>query len=149
MKADNLDQALKQALPNSLDNIIRENRDRLTLRMSTADELADLAPMVSMLGHQKQIRATINEWRIDCLDQHLSGKSHILVGINVATGNVWATSFLKAVDFENGLVLTENNIYRLGTKGEGEPAFHLLLHICALFHKWGFGPSFGVPHIFY
>ncbi len=149
METDGLDQALKLAIPDSLDNIIRKNRDQLTLRMSTPEELANLAPMVSMLGDQKQIRATILDWRVVCLDQHNFGKKHILVGVNGATKNVLATSFLKSFDVKNSMVLTENSIYKLGKKGEGEPTFHLLLHICALFHKWGFGQSFGVPHIFY
>lgn len=149
MGNDNLEQALKQAIPENLDNIIREHRDRLTLRMSTADELTELPPMVSMLGEQIQMRATIKDWWIVCLDQNQIGKNFILVGTNESTDEVWATSAIKSVDFENGLVLTDNSVYRLGQKGDGEPTFPFLLHLCSQFHKWGFGPTFGVPHIFY
>lgn len=149
-----LEQVLKQAAPSCLDDIIRSHRDKLSVRMSTAEDLAELPPMVSIMGvgEQKQIRATINDWRIICLNINTadqSGKRHILTGYNEETKNVWATSFLKSVDFENKVVLTENSIYRLGTKGEGEPTFDLLLHICAIFHQWGFGTRYGVPHIFY
>lgn len=143
-----LEQALKQAIPKSLDDIIRLRRDELSLRLSTTEDFAELSPMVSMLDNQKRIKATVNEWRIICLDNN-GRKKHMLTGIDAVTGNVWATSFLRSVDFDNNLILTENSIYRLGTKGEGEPTFHVLLHICYMFHKWGFGPSFGVPEIFY
>jgi hypothetical protein len=147
-----LGQTIKNVLPSCLDNIVREHRDELSVRLSTTEDFAELHPMVATLGEPKQIRTTINEWRIVCVDINMgdkSGKRFILTGINETTDSVWATSFLKSVDFENNLVLTENSIYRLGTKGEGEPTFHVLLHICYLFHQWGFGARYGVPEIFY
>jgi len=33
--------------------------------------------------------------------------------------------------------------------GGNKPTPDLLLHICNLFHQWGFGKTFGVPEIFY
>ena len=139
---------LEQVIPKSLDDIIREHRDEFSLRLSSAEDFDALPPMVSLLDKQKQIRATINEWRIVCLSQP-TGNYLILTGINETTRNTWATSQLNSVDFENGLVLTKNSIYRLGSKGEGEPNLHILLHICACFHIWGFGNHLGVPRIFY
>lgn len=144
-----LKQALGKAIPSSLDDIIRARRNEMTLRMSTAEDLAELPLMVSMFDHQKQIKATVNEWRIVCLDRNIDGKNYMLTGIDARTGNVWATSIIKSVDLENQLVLTRNSLYRLGTKGEGEPTFHILLHLCYMFHKWGLGERFGVPKIFY
>lgn len=140
---------LKDMFPKSLDEIIRLRRDELSLRLSTTEDFAKLPPMVSMLDNQKRIKATVNDWRIVCLDFHHKGKQHILVGEDAVTGNTWATSGLKSVDFENSLVLTQNSIYRLGDKGEGEPTFYILLHICHMFHRWGFGAGFGVLEIFY
>lgn len=144
-----LEQALKQAIPSSLDDIIRARRDEVSLRMSTAEDLAELPPIVSILANQKQVKATVNEWRIVCLDQGATGKGLMLTGIDAKTEHVWATSLVKSVDFENHLLLTENSLYRLGTKGEGEPTFHTLLHLCYMFHKWGWGAKYGVPEIFY
>lgn len=139
---------LEEVIPKSLDDIIREHRDEFSLRLSTADDFASLQPMVSMLDNPKQIRATINEWRIVCLT-HPAGKFLLLTGINETTQNVWSTSPLNSVDFENDLVLTKNSIYRLGSEGVGEPDLHILLHICVCFHDWGFGNHLGVPRIFY
>jgi DNA-binding Xre family transcriptional regulator len=137
-----------QWIPKSLDEIIRERRDECSLRLSTNEDIATLRPMVTILNNAKQIRATISEWRIICLTLP-SGKSHILTGINESTNDVWATSALKSIDFENNLVLTDNSIYRLGSKGEGEPHLSILLHICYILHLWGLGERLGVPQIFY
>lgn len=143
-----LQEALEKAIPHSLDDIVRIRRDELSLRLSTAEDIAELPPIVSMLDNQKQIKATVNEWRIVCLCTK-GKKEHMLTGIDESTGNVWGTSFVRSVDFDNNLLLTENSIYRLGTKGDDEPTLHILFHICYMFHKWGFGSRFGVPAIFY
>lgn len=149
MKRATLEETLNQVVPKNLDDIIRIRRDDLTLRMSTDEDLAGLPPMASTLNHQMQIRATINEWRVVCLDLHKAGKKHILTGYYDDTNTVWGTSELLSADLVQNLVLTKNSIYRLGFKGSGEPTSDLLLHICYLFHQWGFGPKFGVPKIIY
>ena len=149
-KEAGLKQVLEKTIPSSLGDIIRERRNELSVRLSTAEDFAELPPMVSMLDEQKQVKATVNEWRIICLDQREDGKRRfMLTGIDAKTDQIWATSLVKSVDFKNHLVLTANSLYRLGTKGEGEPTFHILLHLCHIFHKWGFGARFGVPHVFY
>lgn len=149
IKDPTLEQAVAQIIPSSLDDIIRLRRDEFALRLATAEEISALPSMVSTLGHQIQIRATINEWRIVCLDHKVAGKKYILTGYNESTKMTWGTSELKSADLGNNLILTENSIYKLGTKGEGEPTPDLLLHICHLFHQWGFGKRFGVLEIFY
>ena len=141
-------QSFDQIMPKSLDDIIRKQRDTHSLRLSTAEDFVDLPPIVAMMNNPKQVRTTINEWRIVCLVKP-SGKMHFLTGINEARGTYWMTSTLKSVDFVNNLVLTENSIYRLGSKGEGAPNLHILLHLCSCFHSWGFGDFLGAPHIFY
>jgi hypothetical protein len=132
-----LDEAVKQLIPKNLDDIIRLRRDEFTLRLSSAQEIAELPPMVSIIDNQMQVSATINEWRIICLDLHAAGKKYILTGYNQSTKTTWGTSEVASADINRGLILTKNSIYRLGTKGEGEPTSDLLLHICALFHQWG------------
>lgn len=148
MKKD-VEQTLEQLVPKNLDDIIRMRRDVFTLRMSTSEDFAELPTFASTLNNQMHIRATINEWRIVCLDLHEAGKKHILIGYFDDTNKVWGTSELLSADFVKNLVLTKNSIYRLGSKGYGEPTTELLLHICYLFHQWGFGKKFGIPEIFY
>ena len=144
-----LEQTVKQIIPKDLDDIVRLRRDEFTLRLASAQEITALPPMVSMLDSQIQVNATINEWRIICLDLHAAGKKFILTGYNQSTNTTWGTSEVKSADIDRNLILTENSMYKLGSKGEGEPTPDLLLHICNLFHQWGFGKTFGVPEIFY
>lgn len=142
------DDIIRKSLPASLGDIVRKNRDKFSLRLANPEDFARLKPMVSMLDNFKQIRATVNDWRIICLVQP-AGPALILTGINESRQAPWATSEVLSVDFENALVLTSNSIYRLGSKGEDEPNIYILLHICATFHIWGFGEHIGAPHIFY
>jgi hypothetical protein len=142
---------IESFIPKLLDEIIREHRDEFSLRLSTAEDFAALPPMVSSIGHQKMVRATINEWRIVCLVRSagLGGNLLILTGIHQAQDCVWYTSPIVSADFENNFVFTENSLYRLGSKGEGEPDLSIILHICSCLHSWGIGAHLGVLQVFY
>lgn len=143
------EQTIKQVIP-TLDDIIRAHRDDYSIRLANAEDYLDFPKMVSLLDKQKPIRATIQQWRIVCFARHakFGGNALILTGTHEARGCNWATSFVKSVDFENGLILTENSIYRLGTKGEGEPNLRIILYICKVLHNWGYGDQLGVPRGF-
>lgn len=144
-----LEQAVKELIPKSLDEIIRSNRDKCSLSLSTSDALDKLPMIVEVVENQKTVSAYLNRWRFVCLNSN-GTKSHFLTGIHEAQNCVWATSVIVAIDLEHGLALTRSgSIYQLGTKGEGEPEPDILLHICAQFHNWGIGKMLGVPHIFY
>jgi hypothetical protein len=144
-----LNHAINELVPKSLDDIIRAKRDECSLSLSTGDDLAALPMIVEVVANQKSISARLNRWRFVCLSSN-GTKSHFLTGIHEAQDCVWATSVIVAIDLEHGLALTRSgSIYQLGTKGEGEPETDILLHICAQFHNWGIGEMLGVPHIFY
>lgn len=142
---------VEKLIPKSLDEIIRNHRDEVSLRLATAEDYASLPPMVSSIDRQRPVRATINEWRIVCivLPPELGGNKLILSGMHQAQDCTWCTSSIVSVDFENNLVLTDNSLYRLGSKGEGEPGMHILLHICHCLHSWGIGERLGALPIFY
>ena len=142
---------LEKLIPKSLDEIIRNHRDDISLRLSTSEDFAALSPMVASIEQQKSVRATINEWRIVCfvIRPELGTNFLVLTGFNQEMGCVWNTSHIVSIDFENHLVLTKNSLYRLGSKGEGEPDSHIIMHICAFLHSWGAGPYLGVLNVFY
>jgi hypothetical protein len=142
---------LDDLIPKSLDEIIRKNRDKVSLRLAIADDFAALPPMVSSIDHQRLVRATINEWRMVCIvvSPELGGNKLILTGMHQAQGCTWCTSAIVSVDLENSLALTSNSIYQLGSKGEGEPDMHILLHICHCLNSWGMGEYLGALPIFY
>ena len=142
---------LENIIPKCLDDIIQKHRDEYSLRLSTAEDFAALPPMVSSINHQKMVRATINEWRIVCFVRPagLGGNCFILTGIHQAQDCAWCTSPIVSTDFENNFVFTENSLYRLGSKGEGEPGSNIILHICFCLHSWKIGAYLGVLKVFY
>lgn len=146
---NSLEQAVKELIPKSLDEIIRANRDTCSLSLSTSEELDELPMIVEVMAHPKPVSATLSNWRFVCLKEG-GTQAHFLTGIHEAQSCVWATSVIVAIDLKHGLALTRSgSIYQLGTKGEGEPGPDILLHICAQFHNWGIGKMLGVPHVFY
>jgi len=146
-----IDTEFAKLIPKTLDEIIRQHRDEVSIRLATVDDFLLLGRMVSSIEEQKLVKATINEWRIACIAVHprLGGNKLILTGVHQAKGCTWCTSSILSVDFENGLVLTSNSLYRLGEMGEGEPDMHILLHICYCLHSWGVGEYLGALSIFY
>lgn len=138
-------------LPRSLDDIVRKNRHLCSLRLSSHEELNAFPSMVSLMVDQRQVKAMVSDWRFICWvrPEEMGGAVHFLTGINQARQRILMTSDVRAVDFGNGLVLTNNSLYRLGRMGNGEPNMKILLHICAVFHSWGIGEHLGVPHIYY
>ncbi|MBI3901435.1 MAG: hypothetical protein HY306_00585 [Nitrosomonadales bacterium] len=130
-----------------LDDIIRLHRDRVSVRLASRDELA---PFFSVSDSDNDLGySRIDDWRIICLDIHDSEKKFFIVGHNAFEKCVWGTSEIKSLDFAAGLAFTANSTYQLGSAGDGEPPLPVLLHICHLFHTWGFGSSLGVPQVFY
>ena len=145
---DCLQKAINDLVPKSLDDIVRVNRDRYSLRLFSENDMASFVPMVESMTEPKPVRGIIDDWRIICL-QVVDQKLYFLTGILRERRVSYMTSDVRSVDIENNLVLTKNSLYEIGSKGEGEPDFHGLLHICAVFHAWGTGPYLGAPHIFY
>lgn len=142
---------LSNLLPKTMDDIIQKNRHLYSLRLSFHEELNTLPPMVALIADHRQVKAKISVWRFICWvrPEEIGGPVHFLLGINKARQRIIMTSDVRSVDFENGLVLTKNSLYRLGCKGNGDPEVRMLLHICATLHVWGHGEFMGIPHVFY
>lgn len=139
---------LEEAVPRSLDQIIRVNRDEFSLRLSILEDFESLPQMSLPLSSTTHNSVAINDWRVVCLSHRL-GNHLFLTGIHEIQRVPWMTSKINSVDFGNNLVLTGNSVYSLGSKGDGDPNLHILLHICATFHKWGLGSALGVLPVYY
>lgn len=143
---DKIAEAVTTAMPKSLDDIIRTRRDRASLRLSTADEIAALA---TPLSTDHPPKGEIDDWRLITLlvvDKPLV----FLVGNNEQKN--WMTSLVTGVDLQAGLLSTKSgSVYRMiGEASDGEPPMQHLLHICAVLHQWGgIGQMYGVPYVFY
>jgi hypothetical protein len=138
---------LKRLLPQSLDDIVRENRDQLRLALATEEELSNLKTALTSAS----VRHTLTTWNVLMLHATTASgqvSSPRLVGRVVDSGESWITSHVVGFDFAQGLVQTKSSFYRIiGLRADEKDTD--LLQICAALHEWGLGRRFGVPHIFY
>ncbi|HEY8096547.1 MAG TPA: hypothetical protein VIE65_10720, partial [Methylobacter sp.] len=150
MNEDSLKTALVAIIPKSLDDVIRANRDRAKLRLTTDEEVMALHQEVS----SGRVKAKIEEWRFITLhalpyQDEPESIQVMLLGEVERTGHTRITSVVRKIDLDRQFVFTNSgSLYQLGKRGEGEPPFHHLTMVCSAFHDWGFGRALGVPEFF-
>ncbi len=146
MADESMIQSLEAMIPKSLDDIVRKNREQARIHLATSEQLSNL--MTSLPSADTY--ATIDDWRFISLSAPEAGIYRIrLLGSLAHNGDAWFTSVVRQIDIEQGLVMTQNNYYKLGEKGEGEPPFEQLACICSALHAQGAGEYLGVPPFFY
>lgn len=137
-----LDETFAKLLPTSLDDIIKINRDKLQLYLSTADELATLQCDIAT----RPVKAKISEWSFITLNfSEAKKKAIVLAGSNIDQHCTWMTSAVTGIN-DNRVKTHAGSLYELVGKSTTDVD---LLHMCAMLHRWGMGPLFGVTYIFY
>lgn len=133
-----LAQQLERIIPKSLDDIIRTNRDKARLYLSTEVELAALRgpipiwPVKGRISHWCFISFFLTEEHWACVN---------LTGFNEDEQSSWMTSQVMAIS--GSAVLTRSgSIYTLAGESSTEPD---LQHICATLNLWGVGQHSDVP----
>ena len=140
---------IEDFLPKSLDEIVRRRRDEVQIRLATSSEIQALGEFLGDAQmKQGEEKDTINEWypvtfrvRDDLqirLLGHFEKRNEILL-----------SSAVTVLNRQNGVARTENSLYRLGKRGDGEPPRHFLAVLCAILHKTGAGQVLGVPEVFF
>jgi hypothetical protein len=139
---DTLAEKLAYLVPTSLDDIIKVNRDRLQLYLSTTEELEALRCETP----SKPVKATISAWSFITLNySEVKKKAIVLAGFNQDQHCTWMTSAVTGID-GNRVTTYSGSLYEF----VGDSTTDVdLLHVCAMLHRWGIGPLFGVTHIFY
>ncbi|MFH1493367.1 MAG: hypothetical protein ABIG70_01040 [Pseudomonadota bacterium] len=135
-------------IPKTLDDIIRQNRDKAELRLASDEEKNALFASIQ----PAPIKNQIEKWYFITLFSKPSNNSQvILLGYIADSGYPWITSAVEGIDFEHRLVVTKSGSYYAlkGLEGMGEPSLDLLTSICSAMHGWGMGDYFGVPHWFF
>lgn len=143
-------QSITTLIPQSLDDIIRKRRGEAALRMASE---SDIEALKADIDHDLT-NDVVDDWRLISIVVKAPGgielvKVLLLGGSRNHDGAPWITSQVRKIDLARNVLITDNSIYGLGRRGEGEPNRHHLIAVCAAFHKWGFGETFGVPHFFY
>ena len=149
--AASAEKTISDLIPKSLDNIIRARRDKYALRLTMFADFEGLPHLVEAMGGiQRNVKGELTAWQIICFEDIKKQSEDRLFLIGYKNGGVFMTSPVKSVDFKNGMLLTENSLYRLiGAEARGEPDTDLLIHICTTFNAWGVGQHLGVPQFFY
>ena len=144
---EKLTAAIQALIPQSLDDVIRLNREHVQLRLATDEEIFDLHQVITP-GEPKDI---IDEWNLIALCQpELDTTFVFLLGDIRRNGHQRITSDVVGIDLDIQLLITKSgSLYQLGSPKNGDPDVDQLYMICAAFHAWGFGHKLGVPHFFY
>ena len=142
-----LGQQIEALIPQSLDDIIRKNRDLVKLRQSSEEEILELYHEITP-GHPKDV---MDEWTLITLDAFISNfKQIMLIGDVRRSGIQRITSVVQQIDMDRQLLITKSgSLYQLGTPKIGPPDSHQLMCICSGFHEWNIGNFVGAPHFFY
>lgn len=150
MSTDNINRSLEAILPACLDDIIKINRHQLKLERVFLDSLTHLSmsfPITNLQGVLEEVflyKRILLEKNQEAI--YLVGFKQCDVDHDVA----WHTSSVKGIDFENNVVLTNSGShYLIQSFAEGEPHLNLLLMICHMAHRDGWGNQFGIAPIYY
>jgi len=134
-------------IPKSIDDIIRLNRDKASLRFVT---LEDLEPLASEIP--PSVRAVpISIWNLVTLTMHgdIPERHVLLLGRNDNENCTWCTSPVQCLDAKAGLLVTRSGtIYSLAGERATEEDLDLM-HLCVYLRKSGAGDAFGIPAFFY
>lgn len=141
-------QVVREAGLSCLGDVLRSGYQYASLYLSTPTQIQDLQAPVSSLG----VKGEMRDWRVISfqLDHpHEKGLQFIVVGDRGKNAISTTTSPVKAIDLAEGLILTQNSVYRLdlAARGEGEPSLKQLVCLCRTLHSWGLGRAFDVPRV--
>lgn len=146
---DELARKIQELIPKSLNDIVRANKEHLTIRLATDGEVMALHCGVAPNRPPKMV---LDDWRFIVMDMSMDGFRDYelyLLG-DTPYGSTRITSPVRQIDLDRRLVITNSGtLYGLGKQGLGEPPYNHLAMICAAAHSWGFGRTFGIPHFFY
>lgn len=144
---EKLTAAVEALIPKSLDDIIRINRDKAQLRITTDEEIFELHQIIT----PDEPKDVIDDWNLITLYQpDLDFSQIFLLGDIRRNGHQRITSVVTGIDLDKQFLITKSrSLYQLGTPKGGDPDLNQLMMVCSAFHNWGFGKLLGVPHFFY
>jgi hypothetical protein len=142
------DSVFPEDLPTTLDQIVRRNRDLLSIGLATAAELAAVTGDVDTVGAP---RGRIDDWRVTALRHRAIALNTLHVLGRYHDSRSWLTSNVAVISSDQARVRTRNSVYLLGRPATGEPDVRLLLHIAFVLRWWGLDQRYdlGVVPVLY
>ena len=138
----NANLALQRATPRSLDDVIRLNRDKASLSLTTPAEILKLEQSIEFAEAPKD---TFRHWHLVTLYMKPFHKVFVIGEADNAE-TLKTSSDVRAIDLDKGLVVTRNSLYALDMRSRmaGEPEPLALWHLQNTFWAWGFGEALGL-----
>jgi hypothetical protein len=122
-------------------------RPGVSLYSTTPQQIRDRAADIVAID-TRSARAIVDDWQLITLHRHDTDQSAVfLVGQVQGTYKTRVTSPVAQIDLANSLVVTQNSLYALGEKGDGEPSLPQLMAIVCVFERWGIANALGMPQI--
>lgn len=150
MNSSNLFQQAKDLIPKSLDDIVRKNRHLLQLEYANSDDVLKLTKRIET----SSLKGTL----VDAfLYKRLTKLSEVepicAVGYLITDSGKIAfhTSQVVGVDNDQKVIATAlGSHYKIESLSDTQNTDStLLLHLCHVAHRDGWGAHFGIPEIYY
>lgn len=123
------------------------SRADVSLYLTTTRQITDRRSRIGVAS-ARRVRAILDDWRLISLHRHDTNQVRVhLVGHVRGTHAIRVTSDVMKIDLAADLLITQNSVYALGTKGEAEPGLRQLMTIVHVFYAWGLGEVLGMPRI--
>lgn len=135
---------LEAAMPKSLDDIIKTNRDRAQLSLASEEEIKKLhkgdineSRALSVMRKVRIIKLTLNSG---------ANSASAFYALGYISGDSWITSAISGILIDegktSGVVQTKNSVYQLEEMEQTEPPFELLTQVCVALREWGINARF-------
>ncbi|OQW68724.1 MAG: hypothetical protein BVN34_08610 [Proteobacteria bacterium ST_bin12] len=142
---DKLAAVIEAMIPKSMDDIIRKNREVVQLRLANETDISKLQAEIE----EDNPVFILDNWNLLAFDR-LGVTTVHLIGDVRGESEPRITSKAIEIDMKRHVLTTiSGNLYRMGSRNDGEPNTEKLYLICAYMHEWGIGQMLGVPHFFY
>ncbi|TXI45038.1 hypothetical protein [Methylophilus sp.] len=150
MNSSNLIQQAQDLIPESLDEIVRINRDLLKLEYANSEDLSRLATRIQNTNFKGTLVEAFLYKRLTKLSEV---EPICAVGYLITeSGKVaFHTSRVVGVDNDQKIIVTASGShYMISSFADTRQTDStLLLHICHVAHRDGWGTHFGIPEIYY
>ena len=134
------------SIPQELDQIVTQNRDKMQLVYATTEDLSRIQESLTIT----HLKGTLSEaFLYKRVFLTMDSEVLCLVGFNEDRLPLH-TSTVVAFDVANQVALTANgSYYKIHSFKTGAPSTHLVFHICYMFIRDGVGDYFGVLPVYY
>ncbi|MBF4989462.1 hypothetical protein [Methylophilus sp. 14] len=150
MNSSNLIQQVKDLIPKSLDDIVRKNRHLLQLEYANSEDVLKLTKRIQTTSFKGSLVDAFLYKRIIKISEvePVCAVGYLITDLGKIA---FHTSQVVGLDDEQKIILTNSGShYKIESLSDTQNTDStLLMHICHVAHRDGWGNHFGIPEIYY